>query len=30
MTVGGARKVHLKHKHHHSPFKLHTYTNKPC
>jgi len=29
MTVGGARIVHSKHKHHHSPLKLYTNTNKP-
>jgi len=29
MTVGGARIVHSKHKHHHIPLKLHTNTNKP-
>jgi len=30
MTVGGARIEHSKHKHHPSPLKLHTNTNKPC
>jgi len=29
MTIGGARIVHSKYKHHHIPFKLHTNTNKP-